>query len=843
MSDPNQSKETKEAGRLPPVSAFDDPISQLLRIRILDPPSRPGLLACLGRYEIYRVTGIGGMGLVCQGFDSGSPATLTASTPAVSGAAPSAGGDLATREVAIKILRPEFVANAKAVELFLREARTMRDLSHPHILPVLEVSQSAGHRMTAGNRPQRPPAGKSMTVLKGERPYFVMPFIEGGSLAALIRNRGPLTSELALRLAIQVASALVHVHEKGLIHRDLNPNNVLLASGPTALVADFGLSRTILNDPTVDVTRPQTAGTKPYMSPGIVAGEAEDTRCDIYSFGALLYEMITGSAPYHESSHIDLERCILAGPPKSARILNPKAEPGLVAIAEAAMARRLKDRYARMADVLSDLRRVEQGLPIQGPFSTPEPGSRQDDPKVTSALSSKRLVRLATAFLGGVAVLVSLAWMGLHGSLKQVVRLELPGVHNWSQARLVDWEGDGYKEIVFLAGSDLTVIDRDGVLLRQQHPVGLKAAGLQLDLVLDAPPGSSCRCFFHWEEEESAIVAELDNQLRSLRRFSVPKKDLPPGAELKTVAVWQASDGSVMLLATASSPESSRVFCYQNADPNPKWSRSIRGEVVDSALVVWDKVSDPEVVCTINATRASSGSEDTTRVQAWQGDGNDRWSVALPHTGARPRIATAVGNGSLLAELLVWTEEDPWLLGNTNHIRRIKRDGKADVVFTLPVGLGDFRILPTRPDPSYLATDRNGSMYLLDESLRLVRQAHVVDRLADTAPLRISTVDDLNAGGGRRIVIVAAQVKVLEPGLADQPPAWASLTSEVLVVGEDLRPRARMVVSETKRVPGFVSALVTDWQAEGVHDILTFGSQARVLEYKPPFLERFQGGR
>ena len=111
----------------------------------------------------------------------------------------------------------------------------------------------------------------------------------------------------------------------------------------------------------------QLEGTAPYMSPGVAAGIAEDTRCDIYSFGALLYEMLTGEPPYAGRSTSDIRKQILDSPPKPILERNPAADAGLVAVAEGAMARELRDRYADMADVVADLERIKAGKSVVGP--------------------------------------------------------------------------------------------------------------------------------------------------------------------------------------------------------------------------------------------------------------------------------------------------------------------------------------------------------------------------------------------------------------------------------------------------------------------------------------------
>jgi len=310
----------------PPVSAFTGPIGELIAQRMLAPPPRPGLLAVVGHFEILRILGGGGMGIVLLARDSRTG-----------------------RQAAVKLIRSELVTNHQVVHRFLKEAGHLKKLRHTNIVPVDEISDQP------------------------EAPYFVMPYFEKGSLANRIKPGQPLDTETILDIALPVAEGLSFAHRSGIIHRDLKPANILLGADGAICLADFGLARTLFNDTIVDVEQQQMEGTAPYMSPAVAAGDAEDTRCDIYSFGALLYEMLTGQPPYKGRSTREILTQILNGPPKSILTLNPGADRRLVAVAEKAMARELRDRYADMRDVARDLQRIKEGKKPDGLTKT---GSR-----------------------------------------------------------------------------------------------------------------------------------------------------------------------------------------------------------------------------------------------------------------------------------------------------------------------------------------------------------------------------------------------------------------------------------------------------------------------------------
>jgi serine/threonine protein kinase len=297
-----------------PVSVFVGPVGEMIAQRMLTPPPRPGVLAMLDHFEIIRILGGGGMGMVLL-----------------------ARNERTGRDAAIKLVKSALVTNQEVVHRFLKEASHLKRLRHVNIVPVEEISERL------------------------EAPYFAMPYFEKGSLANRIKPGEPLKTIVILDIGTQVADGLSFAHRSGIIHRDLKPANILVSANDRVCLADFGLARTVFNDTIVDAGNRTLEGTAPYMSPAVAAGDAEDTRCDIYSFGALLYEMLTGHPPYKGGSTKEILDKIIAGPPKPILAVNSSADARLVAVAEKAMARELRDRYADMRDVLKDLEQIKEG--------------------------------------------------------------------------------------------------------------------------------------------------------------------------------------------------------------------------------------------------------------------------------------------------------------------------------------------------------------------------------------------------------------------------------------------------------------------------------------------------
>ena len=216
----------------------------------LSPPSHPEMLGRLGRYEIERVIGSGGMGVVFKGFDT----------------------EL-NRPIAIKVLARHLAHSGAARQRFARESKAAAAVVHEHVVSIHNVEAD------------------------GEVPFLVMQYVAGESLQSRVDRDGPLDAKEILRIGIQAASGLAAAHEQGVVHRDVKPANILLEDGvERTLLTDFGLARTV-DDASLTHTG-IVAGTPHYMSPEQANGETTDHRTDLFSLGSVLYYMATGRPPF-----------------------------------------------------------------------------------------------------------------------------------------------------------------------------------------------------------------------------------------------------------------------------------------------------------------------------------------------------------------------------------------------------------------------------------------------------------------------------------------------------------------------------------------------------------------
>ena len=279
----------------------------------------------IAHYEILELLGIGGAAEVYRAHDV-------------------VGG----REVALKLLSDR--ADPAMVLRFAREAKALARLDHPHIVKTFDAGVANGQR------------------------YLAMELVRGGSLKERLQ-RGPLEWHQAVRLAAQVAQALAHAHAAGVIHRDLKPGNIMLDDEGTARLMDFGLAH--VSDVSAMTRTGTVMGTVYYLSPEQAVGKRVDARSDLYSLGAVLYEMVTGLPPFTGPSAVSIIYKILNEPAPRLRDVSPSLPPLLDALVDRLLQKDASRRFGDAAETLLALETVERYDPRVDSISQPiEPRPR-----------------------------------------------------------------------------------------------------------------------------------------------------------------------------------------------------------------------------------------------------------------------------------------------------------------------------------------------------------------------------------------------------------------------------------------------------------------------------------
>jgi tRNA A-37 threonylcarbamoyl transferase component Bud32 len=289
------------------------------------------------RYEIGRLIGAGGMADVYEGFDR-----------------------LLGRQVAIKIPHPQLARDPAFLARFRREASMAASLTHPGVVAVYDTGQD------------------------DDVSYMVMEYVEGATLAAVLRAEGALEPGRAAELAMAVCSALGAAHAKGLIHRDVKPSNIMIAQDGRAKVMDFGVARTVTSSVTLTGSV-GIVGTAKYMSPEQASGSQVDARSDLYSLGVCLYECLAGQPPFEGDSPVVVATRHVYATPPPLRDLRPDLPPAFEAVTARAMAKDPADRYQTAGEFTEDLRSAHAGQAVAmpgpaepvAPLTGPGPTARQ----------------------------------------------------------------------------------------------------------------------------------------------------------------------------------------------------------------------------------------------------------------------------------------------------------------------------------------------------------------------------------------------------------------------------------------------------------------------------------
>lgn len=278
-----------------------------LKLSFIDPPTEPGTIGRLKHYDILRVAGRGGMGIVVKAFDR----TLR-------------------RVVAVKLLAPHLAGNGQAKQRFVREGRSAAGICHEHVVTIHAVEESP--------------------------PFIVMQYVKGETLEARIHRNGSLEVREAVRIAKQIAQGLAAAHTQGVVHRDIKPANILLENGVARVrITDFGLARAV--DDASLTQSGVVAGTPQYMTPEQANGDAVDEQADLFSLGSVLYTMLAGHAPFRATTTMGVLKRLCDHNARPIREINPEVPDWLVVMINRLHAKRPADRYQSAQEVADVLER------------------------------------------------------------------------------------------------------------------------------------------------------------------------------------------------------------------------------------------------------------------------------------------------------------------------------------------------------------------------------------------------------------------------------------------------------------------------------------------------------
>jgi predicted Ser/Thr protein kinase len=323
------------------------------------------------RYELEELVGSGGMSSVFRARDR-----------------------LLDRHVALKVLHAQYAGDEEYVERFRHEARAVAQLSHPHIVTVIDRG------------------------VDGRRQFIVFEYVDGENLKDLVRRSGRLPVRRAVELAYAVADGLAFAHAQGLVHRDVKPQNVLLDDEGEVKVTDFGIARSLEVERGVTQTG-TVVGTSNYISPEQAGGKGVTPASDVYSLGIVLYELLTGEVPFPGENFVAVALRHINEPPPDLAAQRPDVPPRVVAAVERALAKDPAARFPSMDAFARELRACLAELDGDGPHRTMlrpaapagAPGGRRP------ATPRRRRWPWTLTLVGALAAAVAVAWLlGFSGS-------------------------------------------------------------------------------------------------------------------------------------------------------------------------------------------------------------------------------------------------------------------------------------------------------------------------------------------------------------------------------------------------------------------------------------------
>ncbi len=518
----------------------------------------------VGPYQILGTIGAGGMGTVYRARD-----------PRLQ------------RDVALKVLHPAPDDGSRRLQRFLQEARTAGTLNHPNVVAVYDVGT-------------------------GVPPYIVCELIDGVSLRQQIQ-RGPMPLVQLLDTAAQIADGLTAAHQAGLVHQDLKPANVMITRAGRVKIVDFGLAQPVTSTE-VDLAEANTltalhviVGTPGYMSPEQARGGAVDFRSDVFSFGAILYEMATGRRPFDRPTPIETLTAILHEDPRPIGESNTRIPPPLESIIQRCLAKSPEARYAATADLLHDLRSLRDRL-----------ATRRSDADWTAhapASPARRLIKGLTIAASGAAValtgFVALAPGGADLGTYRYVPLAAESAYEGSPA----WSPDG-RTVAYIA-------ERDGIM--QVITRGIDASSP----VPITHAGADCRQPFWSRDGKRLFYISLAGDRESLWSVASVTGGTPRpvfGVGVAVSAVTLSPDGSTLVFlreegGPAGFVQSLWMSAPAGAEPRrfaAEWGRTVSGisylefSPDGSKVALW---ADSTSLVPVGAQRGAPGAHE--EVEMW----------------------------------------------------------------------------------------------------------------------------------------------------------------------------------------------------------------------------------
>ncbi len=478
-----------------------------------------------GRYEIHELIGVGGMAVVYRAYDI-----------------------IDDRIVAVKILKDEFLGNDEFIRRFKNESKAIAVLSHPNIVKVYDVS--------FGDRIQ----------------YIVEEFIDGITLKEYLDQQKEIKWKEAIHFTVQILRALQHAHEKGIVHRDIKPQNIMLLQDGTIKVTDFGIARFSRSE-----TRTMTdkaIGSVHYIAPEQARGDLTDEKADIYSVGVMLYEMITGRLPFEADNAVSVAIMQLQADPKPPKEINPAVPDGLEEITLKAMQKNPTQRYQSAAEMLRDIEAFRRNPSISFQYkyfvdekptkyidaintvkNTEQPGYNDNyeyEEELNKSVPKKKRP-VAVLVIAGIAAAFLIVAIGfgiaalVHSFNSEVSNVSLPDFVGKTLTDVKD--NKDYQNFTFVTETQNDATQKAGIILNQTPKAGtMVKANAEITLVVNAGGKSIPLPDLSRKTQDEAIAA--------LKQLNLPYEitpieddDTPEGSVKNTdpAAGTQVVEGSTVI--------------------------------------------------------------------------------------------------------------------------------------------------------------------------------------------------------------------------------------------------------------------------------------------------------